>query len=321
MGDTTARLRAFTRTGVHLDGVQEQDRIEFSHILTLIREGFARASKPVPRRAPPENPDGTFKPPVKILRAGQVIKSQKEPWNLNRNNPGKVLRVFIFNKSPIEIFVEVNQKKMTRPKYWQDVRAKLAQEQQDIYLRVDYARKVNGHIRKRHSFYTHVLSSEFLIYETACNIWAYDPVPIPNIAEAASKQIEQFQEKIKDHTTKQHKFWKQKNYRRTGFQIRSSIELAYNMVLTIIGGHSYPETDIAFLRKRAEALIPDLRQPWFHKDETYETEFERVRHASKNTHKFRQYKMSKEEITVIMRSQKRLLKMANNLCRKKIEGL
>ncbi|GEM_PF-4258405 len=320
--DPTAHPRAFINAPAE-PAVQDK---EIASILTTIREGFAEASKPEPRRAPPEIRDGTFKSPVKILRPGQVIKPRKEPYNLNKNNPGKILRIFLFDETSAfpgtDIFVEVNQKKMTRPKYWAAVRAKLAEGPQPVYLRVDYARKVNRHIREKEPFYSHVLSSGTLLYTDSSNIWAQDPAPEnAPLALVARGQMDSFLKKIDKSKDDQKKFRQQDNYRRTGFEIRNSIELAYHMILTIHIGHSYPETDISFLRKRAEAVIPDLGQAWFYQQETYEAEFELLRHAHKDTHKARAYKISEEEIKTLTYRQKTLLKMANNLCQKKIKSL
>jgi len=321
MGEKLAHPRAFMETDIVPEAISDDMKL----VLTIIREGFAEASKPEPRRAPPETLDDTFKPPVKILRPGQVIKPLKEPWNLNKNNPGKILRIFqfgeTFNSTDGGIFIEVNQKKMTRPKYWAAVRAKLAEGPNPVYLRVDYARKVNRHIREKEPFYSHVLSNGTLIYSASSNIWAQNPAPQEaSPALTAQGQMDSFLKKINDCKDKQKKFKLQDNYRRVGFEIRNSIELAYHMILTIHDGHSYPETDISFLSKRAEALIPDLRQAWFYQKETYEAEFERLRHAHKDTHESRAYKMNEEDIKILIYRQKTLLKMANNLCQKKIES-
>lgn len=316
MGDQTAHSRAFITKDISDDNLSPNITL----ILTTILKGFAESSKPVPRRTPPKTSPEKFKPPVKTLKPGRVLKPKKEPWNLNKHNPGKVLRVVLINQNPMEIFVEVNQKKMTRPKYWTDIRAKIAKNN-NIYLKVDYARNVNKEIKKHNSFYSYALSKGTLLYETSCNIWVNEPHTPPDTVDAAVKQMGWFQEKIKYHTDKQHEFSKNGNYRRCGYQIRFSIEYAYNMILAIVGKHSYPETDIAFLRERAEAITSNLRQPWFHKDENYEVEFERVRHANKDTHQFRQYRMSEDEIKVISRSQKKLFKMANSLCEKAISNL
>lgn len=321
-GDTISHPRAFIKTGVIADTTGKK----IDPVLTTIREGFSEVSKPEPRRSPPETQDGTFKPPVKILRPGQVIKPRKEPYNLNRNNPGSILRIFLFDETSAfpgtDIFVEVNQKKMTRPKYWTSVRTKLAEGPQPVYLRVDYARKINRHIREKEPFYSHVLSSGTLLYAESSNIWAQDPAPAhATPANMAQRQMDSFLKEIEDCKGKQKKFWQQDNFRRTGFEIRNSIELAYHMILTIHIGHSYPETDISFLRERAEAVVPDLRQAWFYQQETYEAEFERLRHAHKDTHKARAYKISEEEVKTLTYRQKTLLKMANNLCQKKIKSL
>ncbi|WP_417624323.1 hypothetical protein [Paremcibacter congregatus] len=323
MGEMTIHPRAFIKAGIRSDNLDP----DLAHALAIIRAGFGEASRPVPRRAPPTHPtDDSFKPPVKKLRAGQILKPRKDPSNLNKNNPGKILRIYSFDDAQIfpgrQIFVEVNQKKMTRPKFWAAVRQQLDALAVPVYLRVDHARGVNGAVRNRAPFYRHVLSRGRLLYEDSSNIWAYDPAPKDtDPAARAQQQQDQFQAEIAAFMAQQRQFFRQKNYRRAGAQLRNSIEAAYHMLLTTLHGHSYPETDIAFLRARAEALAPDLRQPWFHGTEDYEAEFDRLRHAHGGTHRFRQYKMSEAEIKRLSLCQKRLLKMADKLCQKKIEGL
>ena len=331
--------RAFINLGIIKP--QGTDENGISQVLKIILDGFAEASKPVPRLERPKDEHGEYLPSITILNPKRVFKKMcVPPANLNKNNPGKILRVIMFNDNPLDIFVEVNQEKMTRPKYWEEVREKLEKTPQPVYLRVDHARKVNGHVRKNHPFYTHVLSKGILLYEVGCNIWTYDPAPsTATKADTALKHMDEFQQEIKEWKAKQKKAWRKEDagrkandarpkneqtlvsYRRTGFAIRHTMEQAYHMILTICGGHSYPETDICFLRERAEALIPDLRQAWFYRDETYEAEFEILRHAHKDTHKFRQYEISEEDIKTLTYRQKTLLKMANNLCQKKINSL
>ena len=316
MGETMAHPRAFIKASIRPDNLDP----ELARALKIIRQGFAEASTPVPRRAPPTHPtDDKFKPPVKVLRAGQVLKPRKDPENLNKNNLGRILRIYSFDDPHIfpgrQIFVEVNQKKMTRPKFWAAVRQQLDALAAPVYLRVDHARGVGGAVRNRSPFYRHVLSRGRLLYADRSNIWAYGPIP-ETITKAARAQRQQdaFQAEIAAFSLKQRQFFRQKNYRRAGAQLRNSIEAAYHMLLTLLHGHSYPETDIAFLRARAEALAPDLCQPWFHGTERYEAEFERLRHAHKDTHRFWQYKMSEAGIKRLSLCQKRLLKMADRLC-------
>ena len=323
MGETMAHPRAFIKASIRPDNLDP----ELARALKIIRAGFNEASTAVPRRAPPTHPTGDkFKPPVKVLRAGQTLKPRKAPWNLNRNNPGRILRIYSFDDGQIflglQIFVEVNQKKMTRPKFWAAVRQQLDALAAPVYLRVDHARGVGGAVRNRAPFYLHVLSRGRLLYEDGSNIWACDPAP-EGLAPAARAQRQQdkFQAEIAAFMAQQRQFFRQKNYRRAGAQLRNSIEAAYHMILTTLHGHSYPETDIAFLRARAEALVPDLRQPWFHGTAHYEAEFDRLRHAHGGTHRFRQYKMSEAEIKTLTTCQKRLFKVADKLCQKKIEGL
>lgn len=338
-GNKMGTNRAFVNLGIIQP--QETNENDISQVLRIILDGFAEASRPVPHRVPPKDKHGEYLPSNTILNPKRVFKKMcVPPANLNRNNPDRILRIFMFNDNPLDIFVEVNQKKMARPKYWEEVRSKLAKEPQPVYLRVDFARKVNGHIRENHPFYTHVLSDGILLYEIGCNIWTNDPAPITSTkADTALKHMEEFQQEIKDWKVKQKKAWQKEDagrkanearpeneqtpvsYRRSGFALRHTMELAYHMILTIHIGHSYPETDISFLRKRAEALFPDLRQAWFYRDEIYEAEFEILRHAHKDTHESRQYKISEEEIKTLTYRQKTLLKMANNLCQKKINNL
>ncbi|WP_417624763.1 hypothetical protein [Paremcibacter congregatus] len=326
MGTLLAHPRAFIKASIRSDNLDP----DLARSLAIIRVGFDEASTPVPRRAPPKadpHPtDDKFKPPVKKLRAGQTLKPRKDPANLNKNNPGRILRIYSFDDTRIfpglQIFVEVNQKKMTRPKFWTAVRQQLDALAVPVYLRVDHARGVNGAVRNRVPFYRHVLSRGRLLYEDGSNIWACDPAPEgATPAARAQQQQDQFQAEIAAFMAKQRQFFRQENYRRAGAQLRNSIEAAYHMILTTLHGHSYPETDIAFLRARAEALAPDLRQPWFHGTEDYEAEFDRLRHTHGGTHRFRQYKMSEAEIKRLSLCQKRLLKMADRLCQKKIERL
>ncbi|PHZ83935.1 hypothetical protein [Paremcibacter congregatus] len=123
MGVMMVHPRAFIKTGIRSDNLDP----DLTRALAIIRVGFNEARRLIPRRAPPAPPtDDKFKPPVKSLRAGQVLKPRKEPANLNRHNPGRILRIYSFDDHQVfpgrQIFVEVNQKKMTRPKFWTTMR-------------------------------------------------------------------------------------------------------------------------------------------------------------------------------------------------------
>uniref|UniRef100_UPI003A9075E3 hypothetical protein n=1 Tax=Paremcibacter congregatus TaxID=2043170 RepID=UPI003A9075E3 len=178
MGEMTIHPRAFIKAGIRSDNLDP----DLTHALAIIRACFNEASRPIPRRAPPTHATGdSFKPPVKKLRAGQILKPRKDPENLNKNNPGRILRICSFDDAQIfpglQIFVEVNQKKMTRPKYWTAVRQQLDALTVPVYLRVDHARGVNGAVRNRAPFYRHVLSRGRVLYDDGSNIWALDPAP------------------------------------------------------------------------------------------------------------------------------------------------
>ncbi|MBL4838197.1 MAG: hypothetical protein JKY34_11540 [Kordiimonadaceae bacterium] len=300
-------------------------------IEAIIRDGFAVSAKPVPRRSVPNPPSPDYVKPVKKLKPGQVLKPKKDPINLNHYNPGKILRIVLFGdvletnapEAPrYDLFVEVNKKEMTRPKYWTAIREQLTALPHPVYLRVDYARKVNAMLRDKEPFYTYVLTEGVLLHANDCNIWPTEPAPVNTTpAQAAEGQMARFMEEIKAHKKRQKFYWNKKRCRLTGFEVRNTIEQAYHMVLTLHQGHSYPEQDLTFLRNRAEAIAPNLKQAWFYQTETYEEEFDLLRRAHTGTHKATEYEITEEEIGLLTYRQKTLLKMAQNLCTKKIESL
>ena len=308
MGEHRAQSRAYITTGPTTDQLPD----ELAAVLEIILDGFQTA-KPPPRRPRPLGEDGT--PLPAITHPSITRPACRPPATLNRHNPGKILRIFSFEDAARfhgpNLLVEVNQKKMTRPKYWAGVRAKLAAHPRPVYLRVDHARRINGELRRDTPFYHYVLAQGRLLYQAGSNIWACaptlatapEPAPVP--------------QQIAGIAARQRAFFRQGNYRRAGFLLRDSLEVAYHRLLTTLQGHSYPEHDLAFLRERAEALAPDLRQVWFHGAEVYEPEFNRLRHAHGGTHRARQYKMTEAEIKTLTICQKRLLKMVERLCLKK----
>ncbi len=301
------------------------------HVTTIIREGFAIATKPKPRKAPPlvdrpgwKDPTEGHKPP---------------PWNLNRDNPGQILRIVLFGDathtdtsqtSGYDILVEINQKKLTHHRYWKVIREQLASLPFPVYLHVEYARKVNRLVRDNDPFYTHVFTHGILLYHHTSTIWSYAAEETDeNTAQLAESNMKLFLNRIKRRSKRQRYFWKKKEYRLAGCAMRHTVVQAYHMLLTIYQGYSYPEHDIAFLRKRTEALVPDLAQAWQYQQETFEDEFELLRHAytdrdngiNPGSGDIDDHDMSRDDIATLTYRQKSLLKMVQKLCKKKIDTM
>lgn len=313
---------SYMRTGFH--HVPKECVADIEHIITVIREGFAVTAKPKPRKEPPLVDRPGWKDPKK--------GHKKPPANLNKDNPGKILRIVLFGDAVQEqaadsfcydIFVEVNQLEKCGTYYWAAIREQLAALPYPVYLRVDHARGVNSHIKKAHPFYTHVMRDGVLLYQQRCSIQHC----IPKVESATPKQtaanhMEQFLTMIAEHREKENRFREKGNYRRAGFEIYHSIALAYHMLLTVHQGYSYPEYDLAFLRERTKALLPTIKEAWIYRDQTFEKEFEWVCDARFRTYKATKYHgIGDTKLSNLYYRLKSLLRMSKKLCEKKIEQL